>query len=113
MHGAAAQERRTTCVERDARRPRNNAAWPRQDSCSASHESTEPPGHDAVSDRARGRHTTLCRIVRVADTQRFVTDLDAVDGTPVPDLMPVPVMSEFLSREPVRPTEWSHELMRE
>ncbi len=55
--------------------------------------------------------TTLCRIVRVADTQRFVTDLDAIDGTPVPDLMPA--LSEFLSREPVRPPEWSHELMRE
>ena len=52
----------------------------------------------------------MCRIVRVAETQLFVTDLDAIDGTPVLDLKPV--MSEFLPREPVRQPAWSHELMR-
>jgi tRNA (Thr-GGU) A37 N-methylase len=51
--------------------------------------------------------TTRCRIVRVAETQLFVADLDAIDGTPVLDLKPV--MSEFQAREPVRQPAWSHE----
>jgi tRNA (Thr-GGU) A37 N-methylase len=49
--------------------------------------------------------------VRVAETQLFVAELDAIDGTPVLDLKPL--MSEFLPREPVRQPAWSHELMRE
>ena len=49
--------------------------------------------------------------MRVVDTQLFVADLDAIDGTPVLDLKPV--MQEFLPREPVRQPEWSRELMRE
>jgi tRNA (adenine37-N6)-methyltransferase len=36
----------------------------------------------------------MCRIVRVADTQLFVADLDAIDGTAVLDLKPV--MSELM-----------------
>jgi len=82
-----------------ARHPRNNPAW---------------PSVGIFAQRARNRPnrigTTMCRIVRVAETQLFVADLDAIDGTPVLDLKPV--MSEFLPREPVRQPEWSHELMR-
>jgi tRNA (Thr-GGU) A37 N-methylase len=65
--------------------------------------------------RARSRPnrlgSTICRIVRVVDTQLLVVDLDAIDGIPVLDLKPV--MREFLPREPVRQPEWSRELMRE
>jgi tRNA (Thr-GGU) A37 N-methylase len=39
-----------------------------------------------------------------------VTELDAIDGTPVLDIKPV--MAEFLPREPVVQPQWSHELMR-
>jgi tRNA-Thr(GGU) m(6)t(6)A37 methyltransferase TsaA len=86
-------------IVRGARHPRNNPAW---------------PSVGIFAQRARNRPnrlgTTLCRIVRVAETQLFVADLDAIDGTPVLDLKPV--MSEFLPREPVRQPAWSHELMR-
>ena len=82
-----------------ARHPRKNPAW---------------PSVGIFAQRARNRPnrigSTMCRIVRVAETQLFVTDLDAIDGTPVLDLKPV--MSEFLPREPVRQPAWSHELMR-
>jgi len=53
----------------------------------------------------------MCRILRVLDTQLFVADLDAIDGTPVLDLKPV--MQESLPREAVRQPQWSRELMRE
>jgi tRNA (adenine37-N6)-methyltransferase len=83
-----------------ARHPRNNPAW---------------PSVGIFAQRAKGRPnrlgTTICRIVRVAGTQLFVAELDAIDGTPVLDLKPV--MREFLPREPVRQPTWSHELMRE
>jgi tRNA (Thr-GGU) A37 N-methylase len=36
--------------------------------------------------------------------------LDAIDGTPVLDIKPVP--AEFLPRTRVRQPEWSRELMR-
>ena len=49
--------------------------------------------------------------MRVAGTQLFVADLDAIDGTLVLDLKPV--MSEFLPRHAVRQPQWSHQLMRE
>jgi hypothetical protein len=39
----------------------------------------------------------------------FVAELDAIAGTPVPDLKPV--MREFLPREPLRQPQWSHELV--
>ena len=83
-----------------ARHPRNNPAW---------------PSVGIFAQRARNRPnrlgSTMCRIVRVAETQLLVADLDAIDGTPVLDLKPV--MSEFLPRELVRQPAWSHELMRE
>ena len=83
-----------------ARHPRNNPAW---------------PAVGIFAQRARTRPnrlgTTMCRIVRVAGTQLFVADLDAIDRTPVLDLKPV--MRDFLPRETVRQPQWSRELMRE
>jgi len=70
-------------VERGARHPRGNTAWPKV-------------GIFAVV-RREGRTLT-------------VTGLDAIDGTPVLDLKPV--MAEFLPRTAVRQPEWSRELMR-
>jgi tRNA (Thr-GGU) A37 N-methylase len=40
-----------------------------------------------------------------------VSELDAIDGTPVLDIKPV--MQEFLPREPVSQPNWVSELMRE
>jgi len=47
----------------------------------------------------------------VEDTRLFVSELDALNGTPVLDIKPV--MAEFLPREEIRQPAWSHELMRE
>jgi tRNA (Thr-GGU) A37 N-methylase len=40
----------------------------------------------------------------------YVSELDALDGTPVLDIKPV--LAEFLPREEVRQPAWSRELMR-
>lgn len=83
-----------------ARHPRNNSAWPKV-------------GILAQRGKARPNRigSTICRIVRVEGRQLFVSELDAIDGTPVLDIKPV--MSEFLPREAVRQPAWSHELMRD
>ena len=49
-------------------------------------------------------------LIASGGTRLFVTELDAIDKTPVLDIKPV--MSEFLPREAVRQPAWSHELMR-
>jgi tRNA (Thr-GGU) A37 N-methylase len=41
----------------------------------------------------------------------YVSELDAIDGTPVLDIKPV--MAEFLPRGEVLQPAWSHELMRQ
>jgi tRNA (Thr-GGU) A37 N-methylase len=55
-----------------ARHPRNNPSW---------------PAVGIFAQRARSRlnrlGSTICRTVRVVDTQLFVADLDAIGGTPV------------------------------
>ena len=82
-----------------ARHPRNNSAWPRV-------------GIFAQRGKARPNRigSTICRIVRVEGTRLFVSELDAIDGTPVLDIKPV--MAEFLPREAVQQPAWSHELMQ-
>jgi tRNA-Thr(GGU) m(6)t(6)A37 methyltransferase TsaA len=83
-----------------ARHPRNNRAW---------------PAVGIFAQRGRNRPnrigSTICRIVRVDATKLYVTELDAIDGTPVLDVKPV--MAEFLPRDAIRQPAWSHELMRE
>ena len=54
--------------------------------------------------------STNCRVLRVEGTRLFVTELDAINGTPVLDIKPV--MAEFLPRGEARQPAWSHELMR-
>jgi tRNA-Thr(GGU) m(6)t(6)A37 methyltransferase TsaA len=83
-----------------ARHPRNNLEW---------------PAVGIFAQRGKNRPnrigSTICRIVRVEGISLFVTELDAIDGTPVLDIKPV--LAEFLPRQEVRQPAWSHELMRE
>ena len=83
-----------------ARHPRNNPDWP-------------PVGIFAQRGKNRPNRigSTICRILRINGTRLFVTELDAIDGTPVLDLKPV--MAEFLPRGDVRQPDWSHALMRD
>ena len=83
-----------------ARHPRNNPAWP-------------PVGIFAQRGKNRPNliGSAICRIIRVEGTRLFVSELDAIHGTPVIDIKPV--MAEFLPREQLRQPAWSHELMRQ
>jgi tRNA-Thr(GGU) m(6)t(6)A37 methyltransferase TsaA len=88
-----------TAVVLDARRPRNNPAWPRI---------------GIFAQRGKNRPNRLgSTIVRVLgrDGRRLrVAELDAIDGTPVLDIKPV--MREFLPRDAVHQPDWVAELMR-
>ena len=81
-----------------ARHPRNNEAWPEI---------------GIFAQRGKNRPnrlgSTVCRVVRVEGVRLYVSELDAIDGTPVIDLKPV--MQEFLPRCEVRQPQWSHEVM--
>jgi tRNA-Thr(GGU) m(6)t(6)A37 methyltransferase TsaA len=83
-----------------ARHPRNNQAW---------------PAVGIFAQRGKNRPnrigSTICRVIRAEGTRLFVSELDAIDGTPVLDIKPV--MVEFLPREEVRQPDWSHEIMRQ
>ncbi|HUB79129.1 MAG TPA: SAM-dependent methyltransferase [Bryobacteraceae bacterium] len=83
-----------------ARRPRNNPNWP-------------AVGIFAQRTKYRPNRigSTICRVLRVEGAKLYVTELDAVDGTPVLDIKPV--MAEFLPRGEVRQPGWSHEVMRQ
>jgi tRNA-Thr(GGU) m(6)t(6)A37 methyltransferase TsaA len=81
-----------------ARHPRNNRNWP----------STGIFAHRAKN-RPNRIGSTICRVVRVEGTRLYVSELDAINGTPVLDIKPV--MAEFLPRQEVRQPAWTHELM--
>ncbi|QLI83265.1 SAM-dependent methyltransferase [Chitinibacter fontanus] len=95
FHEVAANKITTT-----ARHPRNNPDWPKV---------------GIFAQRGKNRPnrigSTICRISRVEGSKLYVTELDAIDGTPVIDIKPV--MAEFLPRQEVLQPQWSHELMRE
>jgi tRNA-Thr(GGU) m(6)t(6)A37 methyltransferase TsaA len=86
-------------VERGARHPRGNIAWPRV---------------GIFAQRGKNRPNrigvSVARVVRCDGTRLSVAGLDAVDGTPVLDIKPV--MAEFLPRGEVRQPAWSHALMK-
>ena len=86
-------------VERGARHPRGNTAWPKV---------------GIFAQRGKGRPNrlgvTIVEIVGREGRVLTVTGLDAIDGTPVLDIKPV--IAEFFPRTPVRQPTWSHELMR-
>jgi tRNA-Thr(GGU) m(6)t(6)A37 methyltransferase TsaA len=87
-------------IERAARHPRNNAAWPKI---------------GIFAQRGKNRPnrigTTICRIVRLEGLALHLEGLDAIDGTPVLDLKPW--VAQFGPRGDVRQPEWMDELMRE
>jgi tRNA (Thr-GGU) A37 N-methylase len=81
-----------------ARHPRSNPDW---------------PAVGIFAQRAKSRPnrigSTICRVLRTEGLRLFVSELDAVAGTPVLDLKPV--LSEFLPRGELRQPSWSRELM--
>jgi len=83
-----------------SRHPRSNLAWP-----------TAGIFAQRGKNRPNRIGSTICRVVRVEGTRLCVSELDAIDGTPVLDIKPV--MVEFLPRQEVRQPAWSHELMRD
>ncbi|HEY2838648.1 MAG TPA: tRNA (N6-threonylcarbamoyladenosine(37)-N6)-methyltransferase TrmO [Pirellulales bacterium] len=87
-------------VERAARHPRGNKAWPRVGIFA-----------QRAKDRPNRLGLTTVEIVCVESRTLVVKGLDAIDGTPVLDIKPV--MQEFLPRTPIRQPAWSHEVMRD
>lgn len=85
-------------VERGARHPRGNTAWPLV---------------GIFAQRGKNRPNRLgvsvARLVSRHGRQLIVRGLDAINGTPVLDIKPV--MREFLPAEEVQQPMWSHELM--
>jgi tRNA-Thr(GGU) m(6)t(6)A37 methyltransferase TsaA len=85
-------------IERTARHPRNNLAWPKV---------------GIFAQRGKNRPNrigaTICRIVRVEGLRLHVAGLDAIDGTPVLDLKPW--VREFGPRGDVKQPPWIGELM--
>ncbi len=81
-----------------ARHPRNNTAW---------------PAAGIFAQRGKNRPnrlgSTICKVVAVEGNSLLVSELDAIDGTPILDIKPV--MSEFLPREPIVQPQWSKDLM--
>jgi tRNA (Thr-GGU) A37 N-methylase len=81
-----------------ARHPRSNPAWPKV---------------GIFSQRGKNRPnrigSTICNVVARNGRSLVVSELDAIDGTPVLDIKPV--MTEFLPRQATRQPPWSTELM--
>ena len=86
-------------VERGARHPRGNPAWPRVGIFA-----------QRGKDRPNRIGVSRCELLAVDGLELSVRGLDAVDGTPVLDLKPY--MEEFGPRGPVRQPRWAGELMR-
>ena len=86
-------------VTTDARRPRENPAWPEV---------------GIFAQRGKGRPNRIglstCRLLGVDGTGLRVRGLDAIDGTPVLDIKPY--MREFAPRGEVRQPRWADEIMR-
>lgn len=85
-------------VERGARRPRGNEAWPEVGIFAQ--RAKDRPNHLGVS---------VCRVVEVDGTAVVVEGLDAVDGTPVLDLKPW--VEQFGPRGERHQPSWMDELM--
>jgi tRNA-Thr(GGU) m(6)t(6)A37 methyltransferase TsaA len=88
-----------SAVERGARHPRGNPAWPRVGIFA-----------QRGKDRPNRLGTTIVEIAGREGRVITVIGLDAIDGTPVLDIKPV--MNEFLPRREIRQPPWSRELMR-
>jgi tRNA-Thr(GGU) m(6)t(6)A37 methyltransferase TsaA len=88
-----------SAIERGARHPRGNRAWPRVGIFA-----------QRAKDRPNRLGVTVVQILAREGRILTVRGLDAVDGTPVLDIKPV--MAEFLPRGPLRQPAWATELMR-
>jgi len=81
-----------------SRHPRDNPEW---------------PSVGIFAQRAKNRPnrigSTICRLLRADGPRLYVSELDAVGGTPVLDIKPV--MVEFLPRTEVIEPSWARELM--
>ena len=86
-------------VERRARHPRGNPAWPLVDIFA-----------QRGKDRPNRLGSTIVEVVACSGRTLSVRGLDAIDGTPVLDIKPV--MREFLPRGAVIQPTWASELMR-
>jgi tRNA-Thr(GGU) m(6)t(6)A37 methyltransferase TsaA len=85
-------------IERGARHPRGNPAWPRV---------------GIFAQRGKNRPNRLgvsvARFIGREGRQLVLQGLDAINGTPVLDIKPV--MREFLPDGPIRQPPWTHKLM--
>lgn len=85
-------------IEIASRHPRNNADLPRV---------------GIFSQRGKNRPnrlgSTMCKVLGVEGNKLHVSELDAINETPVIDIKPV--MTEFLPREEVRQPKWATDLM--
>jgi tRNA (adenine37-N6)-methyltransferase len=88
-----------SAVVEGARHPRNNPAWPQV---------------GIFAQRGKNRPnrigSTICRLLSVSGTQLMVSELDAIDGTPILDIKPV--MSAFLPRDKISQPQWTDEIMQ-
>ena len=86
-------------VERTARHPRNNTAWPKV---------------GIFAQRGKNRPnqigTTVCRILKIEGLCLYLEGLDAVDQTPVLDIKPW--VDEFAPRGKTFQPNWITQLMR-
>ena len=85
-------------IERGARRPRGNSAWPQVGIFAQRGENR--PNRLGVS---------VARLVSRQGRHLVLRGLDAINGTPVLDIKPV--MREFLPDGEIRQPSWSRELM--
>ena len=90
---------REDAVEKAARHPRGNTAWPKVGIFA-----------QRGKDRPNRIGATICELLSVDGTTLRVRGLDAIDGTPVIDIKPV--MTGFLPRGPIREPGWATALMK-
>ena len=87
-------------VEKTARHPRNNTDWPKV---------------GIFSQRGKNRPNqiglTICKILKVEDSNLYIEGLDAIHGTPVLDIKPW--VNEFAPRGATRQPSWGTELMKQ
>ncbi|MBE0650153.1 MAG: SAM-dependent methyltransferase [Bacteroidales bacterium] len=79
--------------------PRENPDWPKV-------------GIFAQRKKDRPNHIglTTVNLIKKTDRKLFVTNFDAIDGTPILDIKPV--FEEFLPKGNVHQPEWTRELMK-
>jgi len=63
-----------------------------------------------VKDRPNRIGLSTCKVLDVAPWSITVSELDAIDGTPILDIKPF--MSEFGPRSEVKQPSWSHQVMK-